>query len=167
LHFISRYTIGIFENRGWKKLHFEKSSTEAKLKFFIDTNIIISSALFPDGKTAFVFSYILEIHEIIISTIAIEECFTVFKRKFPDKLEHLAAFLEGINYSKYKSPENIDPKIYPEIRDKNDLPILVSAILSDSDIFLTGDKDFADIKIDKPLIYTPAEYYELITKKDT
>ncbi|MCI6809207.1 MAG: PIN domain nuclease, partial [Spirochaetia bacterium] len=39
---------------------------------------------------------------------------------------------------------------------------LVSAILSDSDILLTGDKDFEDIKIDKPLIFTPAKYFELI-----
>lgn len=28
----------------------------------------------------------------------------------------------------------------------------------------TGDKDFEDVKIDKPLFFTPARYFELIEK---
>ncbi|MBR5642896.1 MAG: hypothetical protein IKW77_01770, partial [Salinivirgaceae bacterium] len=55
-----------------------------------------------------------------------------------------------------------DATQFPEIRDTKDLPIIVSAILSDSDILLTGDKDFDDIKIDKPLIFSPTQYYEFI-----
>jgi len=42
------------------------------------------------------------------------------------------------------------------------LPVLVSAILSDSDVLITGDKDFEEVKIDKPLIFSPTKYYELI-----
>ena len=45
------------------------------------------------------------------------------------------------------------------------MPVLVSAILSDSDILITGDKDFEDVKIDKPLIFTPSKYFELIAGK--
>ena len=45
------------------------------------------------------------------------------------------------------------------------MPVLVSAILSDSDILITGDKDFAEIKIEKTLIFTPAQYFELIEAK--
>lgn len=41
-------------------------------------------------------------------------------------------------------------KKYPKIRNIHDLPVLVSAILSDVDILLTGDKDFEDVKIDSP-----------------
>ena len=72
---------------------------------------------------------------------------------------------DGINFEEFKSPEKIDENIYPKIRDIKDLPVLVSAILSDADILLTGDKDFEDIKIDKPLIFTPSKYYELIENK--
>jgi predicted nucleic acid-binding protein len=43
-----------------------------------------------------------------------------------------------------------------------DTNIIISAILSDSDILLTSDKDFEEIKIDKPLIFSPANYYKLI-----
>ena len=52
------------------------------------------------------------------------------------------------------------------MRDSNDLPILVSAIISDSDILITGDKDFEDISIKKPLIFTPNQYYDLIKKEN-
>ena len=53
-------------------------------------------------------------------------------------------------------------KKYPKIRDISDLPVLVSVILSDSDVLLAGDKDFEEVKIDKPLIFMPAKYFELI-----
>lgn len=45
-----------------------------------------------------------------------------------------------------------------EIRDINDYPVLYTAIIEDIDILLTGDKDFLDIKIEKPDILTPAMY---------
>ena len=73
----------------------------------------------------------------------------------------LDIFFNGINFEECTTPNKIDEKKYPKIRDIKDLPVLVSAILSDSDILLTGDKDFGDIKIDKPLIFTPAKYFEL------
>jgi len=134
------------------------------MKVFIDTNILISSILFPKGKVAAVFQHILEVHDLIISSYTIEECEKVFERKFPGKKDELKIFLKTISYEYYKTPKNIDYKKYPEIRDKNDLPILVSAILSDADILITGDKDFEEIKIRKPLIFTPNQYYELIRK---
>ena len=134
------------------------------MRFFVDTNIIISTILFPNGKVAKVFSHILEKHTIIISSYTKEECFEVFEKKFPSKIEQLEIFFDGINYEEFKTPEKSNEKEYPKIRDTNDLPVLVSAILSDADILLTGDKDFEDIKIDKPLIFTPSKYYELIEK---
>lgn len=121
--------------------------------------------LFPNGKVAKVFSHLLEKHTVIISSYTKEECVEVFENKFPAKKEQLEIFFDGINFEEFKSPEKIDEKKYPKIRDIKDLPVLVSAILSDADILLTGDKDFEDIKIDKPLIFTPSKYYELIENK--
>ena len=74
-------------------------------------------------------------------------------------------FFDEITLEEFKSPEKIDEKKYPKIRDIKDLPVLVSAILSDADILVTGDKDFEDVKIDKPLIFTPTKYFELIGAK--
>ena len=132
------------------------------MRVFVDTNIVISAILFPNGKTARVFFHLLAKHTVIISSYTREESEEVFKKKFPLKKELLSVFFDGISFEEFKSPERIDEDQYPKIRDIKDLPILVSAILSDSDILITGDKDFEDIKIDKPLIFTPTKYFDLI-----
>jgi putative PIN family toxin of toxin-antitoxin system len=134
------------------------------LRFFIDTNILISASLFADGKVATILSWILESHSLIISSYSLNECTSVFSKKFPEKKEALSCFLESIEYEKYITPEVFNKDEFPFIRDEKDLPILVSAILSDADILLTGDKDFQNIPLDKPLIFSPAQYYDLINK---
>ena len=135
------------------------------MRVFVDTNIVISALLFPSGKTAKVFSHLLRKHTVIISSYTREECKEVFEKKFPTKMKQLEIFFNGINFEEFATPDKIDRQKYPSMRDVKDLPILASAILSDSDILLTGDKDFADVKIDKPLIFTPTRYFELIEYK--
>lgn len=134
------------------------------MRIFVDANVIISAILFPNGKAASVFSHILEKHTVIISSYTKDECVEVFQKKFPTKIKHIDFFFEGINYESFESPKTIDAKKYPKIRDVKDLPVLVSAILSDADILLTGDKDFDDVKIEKPLIFSPAKYFDLLGK---
>lgn len=46
------------------------------------------------------------------------------------------------------------------IRDWNDYPVLYTAIVEDVDVFITGDKDFADVEIEKPAIMSPAEFID-------
>ena len=41
-----------------------------------------------------------------------------------------------------------------EIRDAKDYPTLYSAIIEQVDVFITGDKDFEDVKVEKPEILT-------------
>ncbi len=132
------------------------------MKVIVDTNILISAILFPNGKVAEVFSYLIKTHDLIISSYAIEECEKVFETKFPMKMNCLKEFFVDLSYELFQTPSKIDSKEYPEIRDAKDLPILASAIESDADILITGDKHFDDIKIHRPLIFTPNQYYELI-----
>lgn len=135
------------------------------MRVFVDTNIIISAILFPKGKTAKVFSHLLEKHTVIISSYTKEECKEVFANKFPLKKKLLDIFFDGISFEEFKTPDRIDKNKYPKVRDIKDLPVIVSSILSDSDILITGDKDFEDVKIDKPIIFTPTRYFELIEAK--
>ncbi len=122
------------------------------MRIFIDTNILISAIIFPGSKTAYVLKYILECHESVICSYTINECFEVFKRKFPDKISMLEIFFKTIDYIYFDTPEHINRNDFPDIRDPDDLTILASAILSDSDILLTGDKDFDEVKIEHPLL---------------
>lgn len=135
------------------------------MRVFIDTNVIISAALFPQGKVAEVVSHLIENHDLIISSYSINECETVFDRKFPLKKECLKKFFSNLTFELFETPNNIDSNAYPQIRDLKDIPIFVSAIVSNSDILITGDKDFENINSKKPLIFTPNAYFELLNKK--
>jgi putative PIN family toxin of toxin-antitoxin system len=128
------------------------------MKVFVDTNILVSAILFPKSKVAEAFSIILKEHSLVICQYSIEELEEVFRIKFPDKIESINIFMNELTYELIDIPKKIDYSKYPNIRDKNDLPILVSAILSKSDILLTGDKDFEDIEIKKPVIMKPMDY---------
>lgn len=132
------------------------------MRVCIDSNIILSAVLFPEGEVAKVLFHLLKTHTVIISSYSIRECNTVFKRKFPKRIRALNAFFKKIDFELFETPSNIDVKDYPKMRDIGDIPILASAILSDADILLTGDKDFGAIDVKRPLIFSPSQYYRLI-----
>ena len=72
-------------------------------------------------------------------------------------------FLSKLAYDYVYTPIDIDSYDYPEIRDKDDLPILVSAIVAGVDMIITGDKDFFDVDVSNfdtnfPIIVTPREF---------
>lgn len=136
------------------------------MRVFVDTNIVISSILFPNGKTAAVFNHIIEHHELILASFCIAESKLVFSRKFPDKCHLLEQFFSDLDFELFHTPESVSFEEYPQIRDPHDYPVLFSAILSDSDILLTGDKDFESVEIAKPLVFNPSQYFKLITKKE-
>jgi putative PIN family toxin of toxin-antitoxin system len=128
------------------------------MKIFVDTNILVSAILFPKSKVAEAFSIILKEHSLVICQYSIEELEEVFRNKFPEKIESIKSFMNELTYDLIDIPKKIDYSKYPKIRDQNDLPILISAILSKSDILLTGDKDFEDINIKKPVIMKPTDF---------
>ena len=41
-----------------------------------------------------------------------------------------------------------------------DTNVLVSAIIEDVDLFVTGDRDFEDVEIEKPEIISPKDFIE-------
>jgi predicted nucleic acid-binding protein len=54
----------------------------------------------------------------------------------------------------------IGEDIYPKIRDKKDYPILASAIIADVDVFITGDKDFGGLDLERPEIMSISDFEE-------
>lgn len=79
--------------------------------------------------------------------------------KFKVNQKDLDEFLKNFPYDLIYSPMNIENKLF-EIRDKDDYIILHTAIIENVDIFITGDKDFNDINIDKPEIMNATEFLE-------
>lgn len=93
----------------------------------------------------------------------IEELHRILSRKFKEKTEYLEEFLKKVTFELVDTPLVIDSTKYPTIRDKGDLPILVSAITAEVDMIITGDKDFMGLGIEKPIVLTPAEFMDVIS----
>lgn len=67
-------------------------------------------------------------------------------------------FFTTLPYELVYTPVFIEKDKYPAIRDEYDYPILVTAIIEDIDVLITGDKDFAMINLKHPEILTPAQF---------
>jgi len=129
------------------------------LRVMTDANIVVSAVLFPNSVIDKVFRHILINQVLLLSQYTLNELEEVFKRKFPDKIEDLHLFIKNIKFELINTPIN-DFSNYPKNRDNDDIPVLAYAIAAKADVFVTGDKDFEEIKIDIPEILTPKNYRE-------
>ena len=127
------------------------------MKIMADANIIISAILFPKSIISEVVKHIVYNDRITLSQYTIDEIKEIFNRKFPHRLNEMENYLEKLPYELFTS-EEINFKNYPKIRDIDDLPVLIYAIESKVDIFITGDKDFDEVIIKKPIIMKPKNY---------
>lgn len=131
------------------------------MRVMLDTNVLISMVLFPNKRFRQMLEYIIEKHDLLISSFVIEELFAVVERKFPTKRNDVDLFLSNLAYELVYTPHNMPGNIF-EIRDMNDYPVLYTAIVENVDIFITGDKDFIDVNIETPKVMTPTEFINTI-----
>ncbi len=126
----------------------------------IDTNILISAALSPNGTPfhAYVKAVTYPNHGIVCEQ-NIDELRRIFNRKFPTKLAALEMFLASavLTLEIVPTPELPDDR-ESLIRDVKDRPILRSAIQADADILLTGDRDFLESGVEHPRVMTAAAF---------
>jgi putative PIN family toxin of toxin-antitoxin system len=127
------------------------------MEIVVDSNIIVSAILFPTSIVAKVFAFVLENHTLVLCDYIVSEIENVFLKKFPHKINEMEKFIGKIKYRKFDLDE-MDISKYPPIRDIDDFPILVAAIESNADMLITGDKDFDEIKINKPIIVKPRDF---------
>lgn len=114
------------------------------MKILIDTNILISAALNPDGlpSQAF-FKAVTYPNKAIISKQNLEELRRIFHKKFPTKINLLESFLEiALNTISVVPTPIKEYELENKIRDVMDRPILRAAIYANADVILSGDKDF-------------------------
>ncbi len=131
------------------------------MRIMTDTNIIISAFLFPNSLIRKLLEKIVVQDQLVLCSYIIEELYAVFKSKFPEEIDSLDFFLSELAFELVYTPKRINVSNYPDIRDEDDLPILVSAIMGDVDVFITGDKDFHCIDIERPQIISPKEFSKI------
>ena len=135
------------------------------MRVLIDTNILISAALFPQSVPAQAYMRaVTPPHDAVVCDYSMEEMRRVYNRKFPQRLSDFERFVSILMMS-----VEIVPTPPPEecaedegaIRDVNDRPILRAAIAEKVDALLTGDKDFLESGIACPKMLTAARFIQM------
>ncbi len=127
------------------------------MRIMLDTNVLLSAILFPSERMNRMMRCIFEEHRLVLSSFIVEELGYVIQRKFPTKAAAVDQMLAAMSYELVYTPRVMDETLF-EIRDPKDYPVLYTAIIEDVDILITGDKDFAEIQVERPEICTPAEF---------
>ena len=132
------------------------------MRIFIDTNVLLSAALFPGGAAACAYeAAVSSPNRPIVSDYVVEELRTVFKRKFPEKLPALDGFLASLSYAvEIVATPSDSCADEMGVRDSADRPIVRAALASNEDVLLTGDRDLLDSGIDSLRIISPREFLE-------
>lgn len=129
------------------------------MRIMLDTNILISAFIFKSKKMNELIELLSNEHKIVIASYCVEEMKELIKRKFKVELKVLENFLETFPFELVYSPIQVEERKF-EIRDEEDYIILYTAIIEDVDILITGDKDFKEVKVEKPEILTASEFME-------
>ena len=130
------------------------------MRILVDTNILISAALNPNGTPYKAFlKAVTYPNKGIICDQNIEELRRIFNRKFPQKISLLEHFLSiALMAMEVVSTPNEELEEESYIRDVADRPILRVALNAKADILLTGGKDFLESGVTNQKIMTAAEF---------
>ncbi len=127
----------------------------------IDTNVLISSGLLPDSKTAKVLALAVEHFVIAQNRDTWHELVTriarpKFDRYFGEsgRLRHLVAIAQSVQHFEVSTQLAVS-------RDQADDKFIALAIDSGAALLISGDPDLKDVKVHKGIkILSPAQFFE-------
>lgn len=123
----------------------------------LDTNVLISMIFFPGKRFSQLIEHITREHTLVLSSFVVEELVAVAEKKFPARKDVIDKFLSRLAYELVYTPHKMKGDLF-DIRDRDDYPVLYTAIVENVDVLITGDKDFTDVTVDKPEILAPSEF---------
>ncbi len=121
----------------------EKS--EGENEDFFDTNILISAYYFKGKERKSILKITHSDHTPVISTQVVSELQKIMGNKFDEKEDNIEDFLERL-LSDFKLVRDYNLDV--EIQDEADKSIIGSAVNSDCDFLVTGDKGIHECKIE-------------------
>ncbi len=129
------------------------------MRILLDTNVLISSVI-TQGACHELLGHSLRVHKVVASDFIREEFVTKLTMKFKfSKHEALSAAELIFQRVVFVVPMNV---VVPGLKDKNDLPILGTALAGDCDLIITGDKELLKLGTFKGIqLISPAEYWNI------
>ena len=130
------------------------------MRVFLDTNVLVS-AVATRGLCADVLREILVSHQLVISAPLIAELKDILYTKIGITQEIISEFLDLLIQDSILSENTELTNI--DIKDKDDIVILSTALNGNSELFVTGDKELLDLgKIKFMHIVSPRKFWETI-----
>ena len=123
----------------------------------LDTNVLISMVFFPGKRFTRLIEHITREHTLVLSSFVVDELVAVAEKKFPSRKDAIDRFLSRLAYELVYTPHKMQGGLF-DIRDMDDYPVLYTAIVENVDVLITGDKDFADVSVEKPEILSPSTF---------
>ncbi|MBQ3653009.1 MAG: putative toxin-antitoxin system toxin component, PIN family [Synergistaceae bacterium] len=131
------------------------------MKILVDTNVLISAMVF-DGRIYDLLAHILKFRKrdiyVLVSEYVEHEFMSILNKKWPSRFCGLYHQFRTMDFVFCESAPNLTGML----RDPKDIPVLSDALYHDVDIILTGDKDFLESGITRPLIFSPARLADLL-----
>ena len=130
------------------------------MKIFLDTNMLISAALFESGVIAEAYAKAVSFPNTgMISQYVVNEVYRVIPEKFPDDVWRMERFFKKASSSLVLVPTPEEP-ISEELQITHtiDRPILRAAVAAQADILLSGDKHLLSVNTDKLKIMRGADF---------
>jgi putative PIN family toxin of toxin-antitoxin system len=132
------------------------------MKCLLDTNILVSAALWPHSVPAQAFMKAVATPDnAVVCDYSMDEMRRVFSEKFPHKTADYERFVSAMALSIKIVPTPSEDSAYiseGKVRDVKDSPILRAAIAAGVNAIITGDKDFLEAGLEKPETVTAAEF---------
>lgn len=131
------------------------------MRILVDTNVLISAIVFGGIPRKLLLDLLNNGQQLFISSYIDKEFHDKIKEKWVDQYQEIYAIYRQMGFIFIDSTT----QKLGDLRDKKDIPVLSDAIFHQMDIILTGDKDFMDIDLEKPVIISPAIMYQYMQEK--
>jgi len=133
------------------------------MRVFLDTNVLVS-ALATRGLCADVLREVLTSHQLIVSASLFTELRRVLRQKLQIPAQLIDDTIEILEQDAYFATPSAVTDI--EIRDKDDLLILSSALNGNADLLVTGDKELLDLgNVEDMEIISPRGFWRKVQTK--
>ena len=113
------------------------------MKIFLDTNVLVS-ALATRGLCGDVLREVLLSHQLILSLPLLSELEEVLREKFGIPSPLIIEFLQILKQDALSSSPSNLPEV--DLKDKDDLSLLSSALNGKAELFVTGDQELLHLK---------------------
>lgn len=128
------------------------------MRVFLDTNVLASAAA-TRGLCADVLREVFACHELFLSRQVLKELKCVLRSKFGIDRDLSDEFIWLLQQDAVIA--KAAPAASVKLRDKNDLPILGTAVAAGAQVFVTGDKELLELgRIENVEILSPRQFWE-------